>query len=200
MPTATAGMIFLVTAMVLTVAIEAAPAGVNGLRVQRTPTDLCLGDNDLNSKFFNCPPTTCFVEKDDGRLKSRQPRPTTLPPANAMAKDTRSNAPTLEPENKLDMLKSCELENSPTSIRPCPQSNVFSMDAPVSFDPISTSRSCPPTRVNVHPITNGQDRDGGFSTVTDLGEKITQSKINKKKEEKTTTTVGHKTTDAPKKK
>ena len=192
MTTATARMIIFITAMVLAVAIEANPTVVNGPRVQHTPSDSCLLD-DLNSKLFNCPASARFVEKDDGRLEPKETLPKTLPPANAMAKDTRGNAPTLVPGNKLGMLKTCDLENSPTSIRPHLQSNV-----PMSLDPISTGRSCPPTRVNVHPITNEQHCDGGFSTVTYPKKTITQLK-NKKKQKKTTTTAGQRT-DPPKEK
>ena len=192
MTTATARMTFLLTAMVLAAAIEATPTVVNGPRPQCTPSDLCLDDNDLNSKLFNCPPlaATCFVEKDNGRLKLNQLLPKTLPLANAMAKNTCGR------ENKLDTMKSCGLENSPTSIRPRPQSNgLLTIDTPVSFDPISTSSSGPPTRV----ITNGQYRDRGFNTVTDPKRIITQLKIKKKKEEKTTETVGQMTDTKEKK-
>ena len=191
MTTATARMTIFITAMVLAVAIEANPTLVNGPRVQHTPSDSCLLD-DLNSKLFNCPATR-FVEKDDGRLEPKETLPKTLPPANAMAKDTRGNAPTLIPGNKLGMLKTCDLENSPTWIRPHLQSNV-----PMSLDPISTGRPCPPTRVNVHPITNEQHCDGGFSTVTDPKKTITQLK-NKKKQKKTTTAAGQRTDPKEKK-
>jgi hypothetical protein len=156
MSTTTARMTFLVTAMVLTIAIEATPTVANGPRPQRTPSDLCLDNTDLNSKLFNCPPATTHFAKDDGRLKPKETLPKTLPPAKATAKDTCSRAPTLMNGNKLDTLKSCGLENSPTSIRPHPQSNGFSIDFPTTGrtqQPTSSSAMMqPPSNATHNPV------------------------------------------------